>query len=142
MKGDWQHANLYELFAGIWQRAKQEVMAASKFSFIGLSMSTFLEPAARYLFSGHTGAAEFIVVNPENEHFKNHPNRLHPRSPAGRTYALLEKIVSSDFRFTESSTAMNEKYSTGKRFEMVKADYQPAITTYNRFSDFIHWELQ
>ena len=139
---EWQHANLYDLFAGIWQRAKQEVMAATRFSFVGLSMGPLLQPAARYLFSGRSGTAEFIVVNPDNEHFKSHSNKPHPRSPAGRTFALLDKIVSPDFRFTESITGMNEKYSIMEQFEMVRAEYQPAITTYNTFSEFIQWELR
>jgi hypothetical protein len=142
VKGDWQHANLYQLFSGIWQKAKQEVTSASKVSFVGLSMGPFVVPATRYLFSGRTGAAEFAVVNPENERFKTHSDRLHPRSPAGRTYAILEKIVSSDFRFTESTTSLNEKCSLEEQFENVKADYHPAITSYNSFSEFIQRELR
>jgi hypothetical protein len=142
VKGDWQHANLYQLFSGIWQKAKQEVTSANKVSFVGLSMGPFVVPAACYLFSGRSGAAEFAVVNPENERFKTHSDRLHPKSPAGRTYAILEKIVSSDFRFTESTTSLNEKCSLEEQFENVKADYHPAITSYNSFSEFIQRELR
>ena len=108
---DWRHANLYQLFAGIWKKAKREVMQANKISFVGLSMGPFLKPAFRYPFSDRSGSAEIVVVNTENERFKSHNDQLHPRSPRGRTYDLLKDIVSKDFRFLPSAISLTEKNS-------------------------------
>ena len=42
---------LYELCKAIWERARREIAEASKLSFVGLSMHSFLEGGLRFLFS-------------------------------------------------------------------------------------------
>jgi hypothetical protein len=61
-----QYPNLYPLFRGIWERAKREVQAANKISFVGLSMHPFLMDGLKYLFENKAGNIEVCVANPDN----------------------------------------------------------------------------
>lgn len=137
---DWEYTNLYDLFVGLWQKAKDEVSTGSKFSFVGLSMSSFLEPAFRYLFSDLKSRAQFVVVNPENKRFENHNSQLHPRSPRGKTFAMLNKFVGKDFRFIKSTPGIITTQQLEEN-ELITQFNQPEITAYSSFADFIYWEL-
>jgi hypothetical protein len=65
-----QHSrDLYLLFRGIWDRARWEVQAADKVSFVGLSMHSFLEDGLKFLFDGKPGQAEIVVANPDTPVF-------------------------------------------------------------------------
>lgn len=61
--------SLYGLFRGIWERAKREVQAADKISFVGLSMHSFLLDGLKYLFEGKEGKTEVVVANPDKADF-------------------------------------------------------------------------
>jgi hypothetical protein len=57
---------LFQLFQGIWKRARREVLAAKRISFVGLSMHSFLKDGIKYLFAGKEGQTEVIVANTDN----------------------------------------------------------------------------
>jgi len=61
-----QSTALYLLFRGIWERARREIQAADKISFVGLSMHSFLMDGLKYLFEGKEGQVEVCVANPDN----------------------------------------------------------------------------
>jgi len=59
-------APLYDLFVGIWKRARREVQSAKKISFVGLSMHDFIQDGLEFLFKDKTGSIELVVANRDN----------------------------------------------------------------------------
>lgn len=68
---------LYTQFRGIWERARREVQAAEKISFVGLSMHPFMLDGFRYLFEGKSGAVEIVVANKDNVPFEQGKSDTH-----------------------------------------------------------------
>ena len=88
--------SVYELFRGIWERAKREVESAHKISFVGLSMHQFLSDGLGYLFEGKKDKVEnapFDRIRSET-HWNNLPN-----SPAKKLSQILG-IVAPGMRWS------------------------------------------
>ena len=68
---------LYTQFRGIWERARREVQAAEKISFVGLSMHPFMLDGFRYLFEGKSGVVELVVANKDNVPFERGRTETH-----------------------------------------------------------------
>jgi hypothetical protein len=122
---------LYSLFYGIWTRARREVQAADKISFVGLSLHQFLLDGLKYLFEGKTGDVEVCVANPDNTAFipgntHTHWNNL-PNSPA-HTVSQITKAV-----------ALNMK-RWGSVPTMPRSDGD--ITLVRDFSEFIRTQMK
>jgi hypothetical protein len=87
-----QH-DLHDLFVAIWTRARSEILAATKISFVGLSMHDFLEPAFRFLFQGKKTNARIVFANKELERFRSVDEAYgNPRSPVCKVRRLLKRI--------------------------------------------------
>jgi hypothetical protein len=84
--------NLYQLFTSIWKRARKEITAATKISFVGLSMHGFLEPAFKFLFQEKENNAEIIVANTDLVHFIKDTDFKRPANPATKVRKLLEDV--------------------------------------------------
>ena len=134
---DWQHASLFSLFHSIWERARREVLAADKISFVGISLSPYLEPGLKFLFSGKRGHLQLVVANPEIERFKNSENHLHPDSPAGRTLAVLNRCGLESRVYASFS----EDDGMIRLDDMETDEHEPAVTSHASFRDFIEAEV-
>jgi hypothetical protein len=88
---------LYSLFRGIWERARREIQAADKISFVGLSMHSFLFDGLKYLFDGKEGQVEVCVANPDTTTWiqGNHETywQNHPHSSAYAVNQALKHIA-------------------------------------------------
>jgi hypothetical protein len=138
---DWQHAHHYNLFSGLWKRARREVLEASRVSFVGLSFGPFLEPAFKFLFREKANTTEFCVANSDNKFFQ-HARALHPRSPAGKAYAMLENVVAPECMFTRTINDLSIHRSLVKQFEAAMRQSEPEMTCYDSFREFIDSELR
>ena len=117
----------YDLFKDIWARAKLEVEAAYKISFIGLSMSDLMRPAMLYLFREKEGPVEVVVANPSNQAFANADSA---GSPCRRVHTLLMEATGAKIEIKHSGA---ERRLSGERAD--------TPTPRNSFSDFIENEL-
>lgn len=90
---------LGSLFRGIWERAKREVQAADKISFVGLSMHSFLIDGLKFLFEGKKNRVEICLANPENSTFVSGRSETHwnslPNSPAYKLADVLRNVAPS-----------------------------------------------
>lgn len=85
--------DIHDLFGAIWKRACKEINAATKISFIGLSMHDFLNPAFKFLFHGKKNDAKIIFASKELENFKSVREAYdNPRSPVFKLRRLLKTI--------------------------------------------------
>lgn len=88
---------IFSLLQKIWQRAKREVLAADKISFVGLSVHPFLLDGLKYLFEGKSGTAEIVVANPDNPPWTRENHETHwlnrPHSSAYAVAKMLEKFA-------------------------------------------------
>lgn len=89
---DWQHRALYPLFRALWQRARADIQAADKISFVGLSIGPFMEPELKFLFDGKSGIVEAVVANPEAAKYRDLPDPFHPVTFCGKMLDLFERI--------------------------------------------------
>lgn len=93
-QGDYGGPNdLYDLFTAIWKRARKEIKAATKISFVGLSMHEFLNPAFKFLFQGKKSDARIILASKELQKFRNvsHADEI-PSNPVFKLRRLLKKV--------------------------------------------------
>jgi hypothetical protein len=134
---DWQHVSLLPLFRSVWERARREVQVADKISFVGISLSPYLEPGLKFLFSGKRGALQLVVANPEIERFKNAENYLHPNSPAGRTLKTLERCGLESKVFASFS----EDEGLIRLDDMETDEHEPSVTSHATFREFIEAEM-
>ena len=94
---------LYNLFDGIWEKARREVQAAEKISFIGLCMHDFLVGGLEFLFKDRKTPVEVVVANPDNadlgsgELQQNWGNL--PHTPAYAVNEVLRKVAPDMQRF-------------------------------------------
>jgi hypothetical protein len=89
---NWQHTNLYPLFRGIWQRARNDIQRADKISFIGLSIASFMQPELHYLFAGKRDTTQIVVANPENQRYATWSDPFHSRTLCGKVLDTLSQI--------------------------------------------------
>jgi hypothetical protein len=126
----------FTLFVSIWERARKEVEAADKISFVGLSMHEYLKLGLRYLFQDKRESVEVVVANPLNERFRDGRarNRLSPNSPCMKAGDVIAEV---------SEKRVLCRYS---RRDAVNAHFAPentqqCITPRYSFADFIEHEL-
>jgi hypothetical protein len=134
---DWQHAPLFPFFRLLWERARKEVLAADKISFVGMSLSPYLESGLKFLFSGKRGDVQLVVANPDVERFSNLENHLHPNSPAGRAFEIMTRCGFDGRVFGSYS-----EYDGCIRFKDFETeDHETTVTSHRTFRDFIESEL-
>ncbi len=87
----WGGIDMYSLFQEIWSRARKEVQAANKISFVGLSIHYYLKGGLAFLLKGKTNPVEIIVANDRNEPImrSNNNYRDFPQSPACRVGQIM-----------------------------------------------------
>jgi len=125
------------LFVKIWERARKEVLAADKVSFVGLSMHDYLKLGFRYLFQGKEGPVQVVVANWANkglqaeDHAGSRPN---PNSPCGRAGELIGGVTNGKVlcRYSERDT---------RHVSFAPENAQPCVTPRDSFSDFIEHEM-
>jgi hypothetical protein len=126
----------FEFFVSIWERARKEVFAADKVSFVGLSMHKYLELGFRYLFQVKEGPVEVVVANPLNERFREdrNRNRLSPNSPCKRVGDLIAEVSNRRVlcRYSKRDT-VNANFARENTDQCVTPRYS--------FADFIEHEL-
>lgn len=89
------------LFRAIWERARRDVEAAKKISFVGLCMHEFLLEGLEYLFQDKRGTVEVVVANPANE-FQT-PWLYHPHTPSYAVNDALLKVGKKMNKVTHSA---------------------------------------
>jgi len=91
-------SSVYELFRGIWERARREVQSADKVSFVGLSLHSLIHDGLKYLFEVKKKSFEVCLANRENTPFdrqrvvETHWNNL-PNSPAAKLAKTIGKVA-------------------------------------------------
>ncbi|HEY1661421.1 MAG TPA: hypothetical protein VGI03_03290 [Verrucomicrobiae bacterium] len=144
---NWQHRPLYPLFRSIWERARDDIQAADKISFVGLSLGPFIEPELRFLFSGKEGVIQAVVANPENKKYANYSDPFHSRTPRGKVLDLFQKIspgLCCNRSDSEAGLFLAENRKTKDEVTaLAPGDYRGAseITARDDFADFIQNEL-
>ena len=141
---NWQHRSLYPLFRDLWQRARDDIQAADKVSFVGLSLGPFIEPELRFLFSGKKGIIQAVVANPEHKKHNHYPE-FHSRTPCGKVLDLFQKICPSlccNRSDSEAGCILTERRGEQEP-SMYISDPRDAseITARHDFADFIQNEL-
>lgn len=53
----------FRVYQEIWKAARKAVQAASRISFVGLSMHPYMEPGLKWLFEGKTGQVRVTIAN-------------------------------------------------------------------------------
>lgn len=140
---DWQHRFFYPLFRSLWERARSDVQAADKISFVGLSAGPFMEPELRFLFHGKRDIIEAVVANPEAARYRNRANPFHSTTFCGRLLDVMYRICpgmccnrsSSDDGSARPETTFREGVGT------ITSRQASEITVRNDFADFIQNEL-
>jgi hypothetical protein len=111
-KTDFPLQGHFPLFRGIWERARRDVQAANKISFVGLSMHPFLKDGLRFLFNGKPGPVEVVVANPENLPFVRGQGQTHwskqPHSPGFAVNRVLNEIAPNMQRAGGDITLVND----------------------------------
>jgi hypothetical protein len=139
---NWQHKQLYPLFRSIWQRARREIQEADKVSFIGLSLSPFLEPELKYLFAEKKGIIEVVVANPENSKYKDYSYPFHSRTLCGKVLDMFERACPSLCCNRSNNEGRISHYNNP---DIVYSSMTPRaaseITARNDFAEFVHFEM-
>jgi hypothetical protein len=123
---------LHTLFQGIWERARRDVQAADKISFVGMSMHPFMFDGLKYLFDGKQGKVEVCVANPDNMQFVRGKAETHwNHQPYSSAYAVAKTLG-------EIAPKMS-------RFGMVPGSRRGAdgdVTLVQNFSEFIRTQMK
>ncbi len=88
-----QNRTTYTLFKGIWERAKREIEAARKISFVGLSVHPFLKGGLEYLFDGKGSQVEVVMANPLSANWRQTPS-----SPAYYLNEMLKEVAPNMYK--------------------------------------------
>lgn len=95
--------HLQKLFQGVWERAKSEVQAATKISFVGLSMHQFMFDGLKFLFDGKEDKVEIVIANPDTASFIGAKREKHwqktPHSPGSVLSNMLKQVAPKMARF-------------------------------------------
>lgn len=81
-------ADAYSIYRAIWTRARQEVQEATRISFVGLSMHSYLDEGLRFLLDGKRRGLEWSITDGYSSDF----NHTMPSSPARRASLLLQSL--------------------------------------------------
>jgi hypothetical protein len=136
---NWQHKPLYPLFHGLWQRARNDIQEADKISFVGLSVSPFMEPELRFLFSGKKNIIQAVIANPENSRFKGYADPFHPRTFCGKMLDTFYRIcpkMACNRSDSEGGQALPDRVMHGNTTRDASE-----ITARMDFADFIRNEM-
>lgn len=129
--------SLFHHLKTIWDKAKRQVLAADKISFIGLSMHQYMEDGLAFLFEGKTNGVQVVVANPSNNHFKDAENRLHPSSICGRVAAIFRDIT-PNMKYVRSSS---EDDGIFRETSPPESGPDPDVTPRYSFAEFIEREM-
>lgn len=128
---DTNGASMYGVFRGIWERARREVQAAEKISFVGLSFHPFMLDGLRYLFEGKTGAAEVVVANVDNVPFDQGRTETHwLHQPHKAAYELNEVLKKTAPNLRKVGRALKQRLSADE------------ITLVKDFAGFIRTQMR
>lgn len=83
---------IHNIFETIWTRAREEVLAASKISFVGLSMHSYLKIGFRYLFEGRTIPTVWTITDSRSVDV-NPPEATSPTAKAIDLFSSLNVQV-------------------------------------------------
>jgi hypothetical protein len=139
---NWQHRSMYPLFRDLWQRAREDIQAADKISFVGLSLGPFIEPELRFLFSEKKDIIQCVVAKPEHKNYRHYPE-FHSRTPSGKVLDLFQKIcpgLCCNRSDSEAGCLLPERQG---ELESSSLNCRSAseITARDDFADFIKNEL-
>ncbi len=98
------NVDLHDLFQTIWGRAKAEVLAANRISFIGISMHEYIHAGFRVLFEGKNTPIDLVVADSTcvgDQHGRMIRNPVNPRSVESRVQKLLDDVCPNSKRQTE-----------------------------------------
>jgi hypothetical protein len=90
--------DVYDIFTAIWQRAREEVQAATKISFVGLSLHEYLNFGFEYLFKGKAGGIKLVVTDHNSrQNFGKEAlgSDLSPLSAGAKALKILQKYCPS-----------------------------------------------
>lgn len=129
-----QFGSLYHLFRGIWERARREVQAADKISFVGLSLHRYLHEGLKYLFKEKAGEVEVCIANPDNTPFQRDRTETHwgnlPISPASNLAEILHIVAPAMNRVghIRPKTRLPGEFTLVRNFdEFIKAQMEPIV---------------
>lgn len=80
--------SIYQIYRAIWTRAREEVQAASKISFVGLSMHQYLNRGLRFLFAGRKQNIRWSITDGQSFGKEN----VEPTSSTARVQTLFRSI--------------------------------------------------
>ena len=127
----------FKLFVSIWERARKEVQAADKVSFVGLSMHEYLKLGFRYLFEGKEGQVQVVVANLVNKELREEDlagGRPNPNSPCWRAGDVIREV-------TKGKVLCRYSERDRKHISWAPENTQPCVIPRDSFSDFIEHEL-
>jgi hypothetical protein len=136
---NWQYKHLYPLFRALWQRARSEIQEADKISFVGISLSPFMEPELRFLFEGKRNIIQMVIANPENSRFKGYANPFHPNTFSGKFLDVLQKMC-PNMACNRSDSEGGQTHGGGQSFGNSRRDFSE-VTVRTDFADFIRNEM-
>lgn len=86
--------DLHKILTAAWTRARAEVQAAKKISFVGLSMHEYLNWGFKFLFHGKKGKIQLAVTDKDSAQRGRDlpPNMYDPLSPTARISKLRDTV--------------------------------------------------
>jgi hypothetical protein len=90
--------SVYRILEAVWARAREEVIAADRISFVGLSMHDYLRPGFSYLFTGKSGKIRLAITDAANASLQDRHGRevpAHTLTPKARVTNLRDSFCQS-----------------------------------------------
>ncbi len=84
--------SLHDIFLAVWNRAKIEVQAASKISFVGISMHDYLRGGFRFLFHGINSKVNLTITDKQS--IGNSTGAYESYTPTGKFVAMRNRDFS------------------------------------------------
>lgn len=86
--------NLHQIFKAIWVRAREEVQAAKKISFVGLSMHEYLNWGFKFLLSGKAGKIQLAITDKDSAQSSKRVSlgQYDHLSPSARVFKLRDTV--------------------------------------------------
>jgi hypothetical protein len=136
---DWQHLDIYPLFCGLWERARNEIQQATKISYVGLSLNDYLIPGLKYLFRGKEGEIQLVVATKIDSEAKVGEVQLPPA--AAKAITLHMESVDANLQLRQSALDISKPLLD--RINDARKDYaEPEVTVRKSFDDFLETELE
>jgi hypothetical protein len=131
--------HVHDIFTTIWSRAREEVQAASKISFVGLSLHEYLNFGFKYLLSGKSGDIDLVVTDSQSRQKLGGmaiKSDLNPVSPAARALKLLKNYAPA-VNANPGVSVVSDR-GTDKRKVRSQGD---VVRLRSNFEDFINEEV-